>query len=91
MTGSSTFEYHNENREGKNVGDCTVRAISVALDQDWDTTYWGLCMEGYLAADMPSGNNVWGKEWDLTGWRRSLAGYGNMTVPEFAYAHPYGT
>ena len=61
MTGNSTFEYYNANRDGKNVGDCTVRAISVALDQDWDTTYWGLCWEGYLAADMPSGNPVWGK------------------------------
>ena len=48
MTGNSTFEYYNANRDGKNVGDCTVRAISVALDQDWDTTYWGLCWEGYL-------------------------------------------
>ena len=90
MTGNSTFEYYNANRDGKNVGDCTVRAISVALDQDWDTTYWGLCWEGYLAADMPSGNPVWGKYLRRKGWRRYLPEYEDMTVQEFAHEHPYG-
>ena len=35
---------HNENPDGRNVGDCTVRAISTALGQNWETTYIGcLC------------------------------------------------
>lgn len=89
-TGGNTFEYFNANRDGKNVGDCTVRAISVAMDQDWDTTYWGLCWEGYLAADMPSGNPVWGKYLRRKGWRRYLPEYDDMTVQEFAHEHPYG-
>lgn len=87
----NTFHYHNENRDGKNVGDCTVRSISVALDQSWDTTYWGLCMEGWLSADMPSGNNVWGRYLQKKGWHRYLPEYDDITVQEFAHEHPYGT
>ena len=54
------FIRHNENRDGRNVGDCTVRAISTALNQTWEKTYWGLCVEGAAQADMPSSNRVWG-------------------------------
>ena len=39
------YEYLNKNPHGRNVGDCTVRALSKALDQDWYTTYLGLCVE----------------------------------------------
>lgn len=91
MTENNTFEYYNANRDNKNVGDCTVRSISVALGQDWDTTYWGLCFEGYLEADMPSGNHVWGKYLQRNGWKRYLPEYDDMTVQEFAHAYPRGT
>ena len=50
----------------------------------------GLCWEGYLAADMPSGNPVWGKYLRRKGWRRYLPEYEDMTVQEFAHEHPYG-
>ena len=30
------FKHYNENPQGKNVGDCTVRAISKATGMDWD-------------------------------------------------------
>lgn len=84
------MEYHNANRDGKNVGDCTVRAISVALDQAWDTTYWGLCVEGWLAADMPSSNRVWGRYLSRRGWRRNLPPTW-VSVRDFAASHPDGT
>lgn len=51
---------HNENPDGRNVGDCTVRAISTALGQEWETTYIALALQGYLMGDMPSANHVWG-------------------------------
>ena len=54
------YHYYNPNPEGRNVGDCSVRAVSKALCQDWDTTYWGLALEGALLRDMPSANAVWG-------------------------------
>lgn len=64
------FIKHNENRDGRNVGDCTVRAISTALNQTWEKTYWGLCVEGAAQADMPSSNRVWGAYLKKRGFRR---------------------
>ena len=57
MRTTERYSWHNENPYNRNVGDCTVRAISTALGQDWDTTYIGLCLEGYLLKDMPSSVN----------------------------------
>ena len=33
------FQYYNANPYGRNVHDCTVRAISLATGQPWDDTY----------------------------------------------------
>ena len=36
------YRYYNINPKNKTVGDCTVRAISKAMGQDWETTYDGV-------------------------------------------------
>lgn len=54
------FVYFNPNPEGNYVGDCSVRAISKLLDQDWDTTYWGLAITGSIVKDMPPSKKVIG-------------------------------
>ena len=54
------FSYFNPNPEGKQVGDCTVRAIAKATGKGWDETYVGLCLQGLKMGDMPSANSVWG-------------------------------
>mgnify|MGYP001511611686 CR=1 FL=1 len=77
------WTHYNPNPAGRNVGDCTVRALSKALDQDWYTTYLGLCVEGGLLADMPSANAVWGAYLRRHGFRRELAPE-DVTVAEFA-------
>ena len=51
---------HNENPDGRNVGDCTIRAIAKALAQSWEETYVGVAIQGYMMRDMPSANHVWG-------------------------------
>ena len=51
---------YNANPEGNKVGDCTVRAISMALNQPWEATYAGVAVEGMRMLDMPSANAVWG-------------------------------
>lgn len=56
----SKFQYFNANPENNRVGDCTVRAISKALNQDWEKTYIGLMVQGLMLRDMPSANYVWG-------------------------------
>lgn len=48
----------NPNPLNKVVGDCTVRALSIAENIDWNTAYMELCTEGYKRADMPSSNEV---------------------------------
>lgn len=53
------FIFRNENKRNKLVGDCVIRAISTLLSQDWDTTFFGLVMQGYISADMPSSDSVW--------------------------------
>lgn len=50
----------NNNPAGRNVGDCSVRATSVALDTDWETSYRLLADAGFNMCDMPSSNGVWG-------------------------------
>ena len=50
----------NENPAGLNVGDCAVRAISVALSVDWETAYAMLVGFGFNMCDMPSSDAVWG-------------------------------
>lgn len=54
------WRYWNENPAGRNVGDCAVRAIAVALGTDWETAYLMISDAGYKMADMPSSNSVWG-------------------------------
>lgn len=83
------YRYYNPN-PGRNVGDCTVRALSKALQQDWDKIYVGLCLEGFICRDMPSANAVWGNYLRRNGYRRELAP-DDVTVAEFADEHPCGT
>lgn len=54
------YSYYNPSPYGKNVGDCTVRAISKATGKDWGETYLALAIQGYLDGDMPSANATWG-------------------------------
>ena len=90
MRTTGRYSWHNENPFQKNVGDCTVRAISTALDQNWDTTYIGLCLEGYLLKDMPSSNEVWRSYLSRYGLERRPAPP-QTTVNEFARTHQHGT
>lgn len=91
------YSYYNPNPHKKRVGDCTVRAISKLLNQDWDTTFLGLCLQGFIMADMPSANSVWGEYLRKKGFRRrevpdicpdcfSMPEF----VNEFAANHPRG-
>lgn len=84
------FVYYNPNPLARNVGDCSVRALSKATGQGWEETYTGLCLEGFMMNDMPSANSVWGSFLRRHGFHRVLAP-DDMTVSEFANSHPDGT
>ena len=51
---------YNENPAGHRTGDCTVRAISVALGVDWDTAFEMLVTRAFQMKAMPSTDAVWG-------------------------------
>lgn len=53
------WKMFNPNPKGKQVGDCTVRAISKVLDLEWGEAYLDLCLYGLRLCDMPTSNNVW--------------------------------
>ena len=55
------FVLTNPNPKRQEVGDCTVRAISLATGKSWEEVYLGLCVQGFMLSDMPSSNNVWGQ------------------------------
>jgi hypothetical protein len=50
----------NPNPNNKSVGDCVIRALSLATNTDWETTYIKLVLYGFKMADIPSSNQVWG-------------------------------
>lgn len=85
---------YNPNPRGSVVGDCTVRAISKAMNQDWDTTYAGLSSYGYALSDMPSANHVWGAYLRRNGFERRLIndhGQDIYTVEDFCMENQDGT
>ncbi len=53
------WQSYNSNPQNNRADDCTVRAISKALDQNWEETFVGLCVKGFEMGDMPSANHVW--------------------------------
>lgn len=54
------FVFYNPNPTERKVGDCSIRAVSKALNIDWETAYLKVCLAGYQMGDMPSSDSVWG-------------------------------
>lgn len=86
------FQSYNANPVNNTVGDCTVRAISKVLDQDWEKTYIDLCLQGYIMCDMPSSNRVWGAYLKSKGFKRHLIedDREDYNVEDFCMEHPNG-
>ena len=85
---------YNPNPLQNHVGDCTVRAISKALNQDWEDTYLNLCLYGFSMCDMPSSNAVWGAYLKSKGFERFVIPNtcpNCYSVKEFCEENPEGT
>lgn len=88
------LEYYNPNPTGRHVGDCTVRALSKALDIPWEKAYLKLAQKGYIMGDMPSSNAVFGAVLRENGFKREAVPNecpDCYTLAEFARDHPEGT
>ena len=51
----------NPNPKHKEVPDCVVRAICIALNRRWIDIYDDLCVVGREECNMPSADAVWGR------------------------------
>lgn len=89
------YEYFNPNPRNVNtVGDCTVRAVSKALNKTWNNAYIDLVLQGYIMADMPSSNMVMNAYLKANGFKRYAIDSSCpdcYTVRDFAKDHPIGT
>lgn len=84
---------YNPNPYNSRVGDCAVRAISKALEQDWETTYTGLTLYGYMRCDLPNANHVWGAYLKSKGFKQYIIDNDKeiYTVNDFCNDNPCGT
>lgn len=90
----SRYIQYNPNPSRNRVGDCTVRAITKAMNSTWEQIYAGLTAYGFMYRDMPSANSVWGKYLRQNGFKRYLVDDMDKdlyTVEDFCIDHPDGT
>lgn len=87
------WRFYNPNPDFNFVGDCVIRAISLAVDKDWDPVYLGMTVKGYELKDMPSSNAVWGAYLRSKGFKRYIVPNtcpDCYTVKEFCEDYPDG-
>ena len=87
------FKEYNNNPYGKKTGDDIVRAISTAINENWDTVYYELLLEGYALKDLPTADYVWGSYLYRNGFTRHVMGDKcpkHYTVRNFADDHETG-
>lgn len=93
MTDMSTWIEFLNNPAGRRVGDCAVRAISAALDVDWERAYAILCAKGFELADLPNADSTWGAVLRQRGFKRYTMPNtcpDCFTADDFALSHPRG-
>ena len=81
------IEYLN-NPCGYRVGDCSVRAVSVALGISWKSAYALMVTEGYKLCDVPSSDRVWTQVLKDHGFRKIEVE--ECSAEEFCHDHNSG-
>lgn len=74
--------------------DCSVRAISKALDVSWERAYVMLALNGFLMGNVISADEVWGSVLRQNGFVRKIIENSCpdcYSVEEFCADHPKGT
>ena len=87
------FIFRNPNPCKTLVGDCVIRAISIAEDTNWEDTFVSLCAKGFEMCDLPSSNDVWGEYLKDKGYRRyilPMACDACYSVEDFCDEYPDG-
>lgn len=88
-----SYIHYNDNPFGLDVGDCVIRAISLALNYNWFMVHDELCFLSRKMADMPSSNRVWKaylKEKGISERMIDTQCPNCLTVEEFCDSHNRG-
>lgn len=88
------FLMFNPNPKNARVGDCVVRALSIAMRKPWEDVYTDLAAYGFMLCDMPSSNAVWGAYLRDLGYKKAVVTDtcpDCYTVKDFCRDHPSGT
>ena len=88
------YQYYQPNPHNKSVGDCVIRALCRAFDDDWYSMYSQLTLQAYAMCDMPSSNAVWGRFLKDNGYKRYVIPNtcpDCYTIEDFCNDNPVGT
>lgn len=88
------WKKYNPNPTGRNVGDCAIRAVAMALGIDWETAYAEIAGAGYRMGDVPTSDSVWGSVLRKYGFYRSIIPNSCpdcYTAEDFCRDNPHGT
>lgn len=94
ITVMKLYVYENLNPQGKNVGDCAIRAVAKATGQTWIQAYMALYVHGLQRADLANSDAVWTSYLRSKGFTRGVIPDtcpDCYTVADFAEDHPVGT
>ncbi len=83
----------NLNPRGLHTGDCVIRGIALLEDQDWDTTFIGLCFITLEYYELPDVNDIWREYLRRRGYSRHVLENSCpycYTVKDFCRDHPEG-
>lgn len=88
------WKQYNPNPIGLEGIDCTVRALTKALDIPWEKAYTMLAVNGFILGDMPNANHVVSATLRQNGFKRHALSDDCpdcYTAEDFARDHPEGT
>lgn len=88
------FLMQNPNPKNARVGDCVIRALSIAMNKSWEDVYTALAVYGFMLCDLPSSNAVWGQYLKDLGYERKIvidSCPDCYTVRDFCRDNPSGT
>lgn len=90
-----SFVQANPNPRNGRVGDCVIRAITIATNSTWEKVYTELAAYGFAMGDMPSSNAVWGQYLKDKGFKRDIipdtCPQDCYTIIDFCNDNPNGT
>lgn len=88
----SRWVNYNANPDHNRTTDCVIRAISTALNEDWDSIFAIISAYAFDMKNTMDSNEVWSEFlWDKGFEREAIKKHHGKTVEDFCIDHPTGT